>query len=244
MGFESGDTPSRSASEKGADLALTNARQLLRSAEVLAREESFGVAMSLAVVAAEEAIKASALASYWKNGASEGDQYKFQEHLKDHGVRHISGELTTMIFDRIINPIIEMQQQFSSAVDVGDSKEEAAINAVEEFFDTFKSQMDSKSSARQDMQEKRRKWRKADSARKRGLYVDYDEGEWESPQDVDSEDYEGFHDLVAELIDRIDHMIDFIKNDFDPDNVPEVPDSLEDDPIEALRRLIEEKHRS
>jgi AbiV family abortive infection protein len=230
MSLGNGDTPSKSDAPEGARLAANNAKELAQSAQRLEESDQHGHALSLAVLSIEEAIKAFALASYATGLFSIApDEQNTQKHFHDllsrHDPRHLFGQgtLLMMLLMKGIaekkgissvrkddgTPNLELVEELSSASmkrlkevvqEAGDGEGKPELSDLASVLGEPEARLFEI-------------WDDADEKKKRGLYVDLDEGEWLSPQSLEPDSCREFIKLSEALVDGYTKFVEALNGD-------------------------------
>ncbi len=147
----------------GSRLAIKNARILLTSAEALAANRAYGVANSLLIESAEEAVKAGLLAA--AGLGSKDAQKNLSAAFVGHKHKHMQG---------LIPHLPDIAAKWIKVLKSTPPKDlprpgSPAVGFDPEGIFTW--------------------WAHAEVTRVAGFYVDFRDGRWQTPEDITAEDY-------------------------------------------------------
>lgn len=166
----------------GVETTYKNSQVLLCGARDASLRNSYGLASSLAVLSAEESVKALGIVSQCLTFDKE--VIKLKKYFRSHSHKHKAG----LIF---IGTIM-FSNYLMSEVDIIESDENIPNEEkMEHFLEKAKNLTEKDVSVELDTFTKALSWSKsADSVKQEGLYVDYKNGKWISPSQVSHETYE------------------------------------------------------
>jgi AbiV family abortive infection protein len=179
--------PDPSDTPVGARLALENAERHLRCAEILASKDEFGPAISHVVLAGEEAVKGSHLASCGLYML--GDEFGFSKILHRHGAKHeVAAVIGIMswVSAELLRRIPEILSQHA------DPTSEEYTSASKNMFSEVGKMGSNFASGRppdNPLNTAINFWKRANDMKNAGLYVDYINGSWRSPSNIGQEEF-------------------------------------------------------
>ncbi len=187
---------------EGYKVSYENAKSLFESAEMLALEKKYGIAISLLILSVEEGSKAISFLSSFLEG---DNKIKSWPDIIDHKVKldKIRGLLMHLEFiDIFVNEPIRHKEKLQKA----ESHEE--VNIIRnEIFDKALFNLGEMAD------DKSRKWSKfnnwwkdANNQKKKGLYVDLNNNKFVSPSDVKKPKYDKTKTMVQLFFERIDQI--------------------------------------
>lgn len=226
-------TPPMDKCLHGAKLAVENAESLLESAEQIAEIENYGHATSLLVLAGEEAFKA--LAFMCRHDGleitSRLEDWRM-DMMQDHQTRHQYAAGSAVML-RIIAIIMKSAEAFQERREEGiEAAREARMEVVKEESARL---LDPESSASKKLDSEIDWWKQANDLKEEGFYVDYGPGEWESPDQLDEEDYERAKEIVVNWVELLGGVVEGREN-ASQDTVEAVSDAQK----EMIKELSDE----
>lgn len=196
------DSKDRAFYQKGFDLSIQNSKSLLKVAEKSAECGEFGIACSLNVLSAEEAVKAC-LILFELNNYSDQKNKDFPKIFSDHKFKHNlikdliefvslvsnSYKKENISLDQIVEQIEGLPEEYKSNNKINSEKIsklkyilENEIIKYEEFEDAMK-------------------WcQNANDLKKNGFYVGLNNNEWLSPQEISKTQFETDKKFTASLL--------------------------------------------
>jgi AbiV family abortive infection protein len=175
----------------GYHLAVENADVLFNVATKAAEDNNFGVACSLNILSAEEAIKAVFLIS--KHNYPNSEITDFQEVFKDHKIKHKNLKSFLGISKKHIDNIFEMYSIFLKVEELSDFlPEDRKKKLKEEFSDIhYHGQRISKLKENEiDLAEALNWLDTANNDKNNGFYVGIRNDTWQTPKNFDKTKYE------------------------------------------------------
>jgi AbiV family abortive infection protein len=177
--------------KEGYNLTLANVKSLMRVSNIAAETEDFGIACSLNILAAEEALKALFLIIKYHN--PKGNINNFEKIFRFHTVKH--DELKALIriqeiiqaknreFINLLEPILNGLNRMTEDYKV---KNLETLNSLNDDYNWFKKQSQSNFNLEEILA-----WLKdANSDKNKGLYVDKLDNKWISPTEVSQVKFE------------------------------------------------------
>lgn len=172
----------------GADLALTNSKDLFASAELILGN-NIGHATSLLILSSEEAAKAIVLFAESNNMRIDPDGVK--PYLSKHKIKH---ELLLLLIFTSEWLSIKEDDAIKAFASMKDTN-------VEEFMGLFVDGANTVSDAGSVQYKNARDWlRTANNVKNSGLYVDFIDGSWVTPKKISKEFYNRSKTVVENLI--------------------------------------------
>lgn len=189
--------------KKGGNECLKSALNHLEAAKLLSEKEMFGLACSHLVLAAEEASKAYILLARVIMGN------KKKKNFKDYFTKHKVKQDFLQGFSVFVKLIDTMYQdlfkwQFELEPDDLTDEELERVNTEQEervknHIEWLKAQMEDKS----DLDNLSTWWQHANQLKNTGFYVDYNNANWQSPQEITSTEYDESFEIVNIILDKV-----------------------------------------
>lgn len=198
--------------KEGYDLTVANVRSLIRVSNKAAETEDFGIACSLNILAAEEALKALFLII--KHYNPEGNINNFDKIFRSHPVKH--DELKEIIkfqdviqaqnrqFLNMLEPVLSDINKMTEDYKVRNLE---IINSLNDDYIWFKQQ----SERSFDLDNILTWLRDANNDKNRGLYVDKSNNKWISPSDVTKEKFENEKHFTQSILDHVLNLEEVFK---------------------------------
>ncbi len=199
----------------GYEIAIDNARRLHKIANKAAEELAFGIACSLSILSAEEAMKAfSLLVKHFNPNETIDD---FEKIFSDHKTKHQHLPETVDLFETIIelvytehgivNYLFEMMDRLASEIPA--EKRQKFLEDRETLSATL-GKYRKPPTSKIDIEKAKEWWKKANSIKNRGFYVDRSNGTWHNPNSFTKENYleaEQFTFPIIKNADKIKNLI-------------------------------------
>ena len=182
----------------GYKLAFENANSLFKIASLSAKENEFGIACSLSILAAEESIKAIYLIfKYFDDKTEVAD---FDKIFKNHKTKHEYFPETSSYFQSAVEIFYTKEGLYNYIMDminrlIPESKRQAFLDEYKIGFDCLKEvqlldSLDFKFDSKIDIEKEKEWWKNANLEKNRGLYVDKVENAWHDPKSFTKEKYD------------------------------------------------------
>lgn len=174
----------------GYSIAMENSKALLRIADKAAEENEYGIACSLNVLAAEEAIKASVILTKHYNPLL--DKKDFEEVFNNHKKKHLLIQLMTFLAKYMINSISEQYLKHKKIFDAVEQMPESERSKFKNQYRYFYEHIDWAKEQKLfiDSYEAAFKWwLHANDEKKFGLYTDLKNQKWHNPRHFSKEKY-------------------------------------------------------
>lgn len=191
--------------KEGYQLALGNAKALKRVAELSALEGEFGIACSINILAAEEAIKAVVILT--KHYHPQMDSKDFAEVFTSHKNKHSLIQFLTVLSKISVNMVYEKFQEQKKYFDIVDTLPAEEAKRIKERYKYLYKVMDwvKKQKPVVDSFDAALKWwGEANLQKNKGLYVDIIDKKWHNPRNFSKEKYEQERYFTDTLIDYIE----------------------------------------
>lgn len=191
--------------KEGYKLALDNAKSLNKIADISAAKEEFGIACSLNILAAEEAIKAVVILT--KHYHPQMDSKEFAETFTSHKNKHSLIQFLTILSKISINMIYDKFQEQKHYFDIVETFPEEEAKKFKEKYKYLYKVVDwvkIQKPAVDNFDEAFKWWTQANLQKNRGLYVDIVDKKWHNPRAFTKEKYERERQYTATLIDYIE----------------------------------------
>lgn len=187
---------------QGSELALNNAGNLFGVAELAAKSAQYGVATSLLILSAEEAIKAGMLLIKQCDPSLGLDD--IGDYFSKHPVKHrmiASIEIWHSFFDIMLNARLEPIIALSSKVKLPSKKElkEARDQGVQNLIVA----LEQLASGASELYSNQAWWNGANIQKNQGLYVNIVGQNWEAPGSITKNDYLKAKKIVAEFKEKV-----------------------------------------
>ncbi len=177
--------------KEGYDLAIQNSKSLFKISENAALGNEFGIACSLNILSAEEALKASFLII--KHYNPKGQINEFDKIFKDHKIKHEQLKQFVEFQDKmqiqlkaqiaILEPLINLARQMSKETQ---EKNKTDLFSLEETLTWLKQRSKTKLNFGEILN-----WLKnANNIKNRGFYLDRQNDKWLAPQNITIEKYD------------------------------------------------------
>jgi AbiV family abortive infection protein len=193
--------------KEGYLISLENSKALSKVADQAAGSSEFGIATSLNILAAEEAIKSVAILTKFYFPEFEN------EHLKpifsDHPIKHKNIIAFTFIIDfyidTIYNAYLELQQEFKKIEFLPEVQKRAIKNNTPTLNRNINWILEQKSK-KLSFNELFEWWNTANKEKNHGFYVDKKNNTWHNPRLISKESYEKGKTYTLNLIDYCEHL--------------------------------------
>ncbi|MBN1187368.1 MAG: AbiV family abortive infection protein [Bacteroidales bacterium] len=189
----------------GYNIALENAKSLVKVAQNSADTNEFGIACSLNILAAEEAIKAVVILT--RHYFPQMDTDEFKETFKSHNKKHKSIQLLTFISKYFIDSIYAKYEENKYYFDVVNQLPEETANEIKEkykyFYKTIESVKKHKNKSDK-FDEAIKWWEEANLVKNRGFYVDIVNNKWHNPRTFTKDQFDREKQYTIDLIEYIE----------------------------------------
>lgn len=172
-----------------------NGRNLLRISQYCAKEQDYGLARSLAILGAEEHIKATIIFLH-----SEGIQVYRVNQLNKAATNHHTNRHETVMLLNTLFGIQDFTENLKALLEPRQVKSNP-FTALKDVFESFRSMSSSDVYSW---------WKNAETYKQRGFYTDYSDGLL-SPGSIVKEDY----DKTLEIIDLLQDTLKRVKLNFE-----------------------------
>ena len=198
--------------KEGYDLTLTNVKNLIQVSINAAETENFGIACSLNILAAEEALKALFLII--KHYNPEGNINNFDKIFRFHTVKH--EELRQIIkFQEVIQAKIKESLNMLEPVLAGINKMTEdykvrnleIINSLNDDYIWFKEQ----SQLNFNLEDILTWLKDANKDKNKGLYVDKSNDNWISPSEIPKQKFENEKHFTQSILDHVLNLEEVFK---------------------------------
>lgn len=175
--------------KEGFNSVLHNANAHFQSAQILANNKLFGIAVSHLILATEEAVKAF---HFWAKMLLPKEDIDITGVFSSHPTKHQSA---VDIADFIAKLQLEYRaiatEQILQCPDFSEQQKNIVAKdkiLVDLKFNELKSE------------KVRNWWRQANSIKNKGFYVDYKDENWVKPDDIDKKEYEKTYPITGQYI--------------------------------------------
>lgn len=186
--------------EEGYKSAIVNARNQLQAAEALSKLNNYGLAVSILILASEEAVKAFSIYAKGLFKESPFPDYNkiFQSHdVKIEQIRGIVlfGELFKRMSDLVYFPIYLSLDGSSEEI------EKTRNEGFKNFINWLNTDATSKYS---NLHRQMKWWKHAKNLKEDGIYVRPNGKGWHLPEKIQRKTYQITYDYVSEIIDVVE----------------------------------------
>ncbi|MFT4017688.1 MAG: AbiV family abortive infection protein [Agriterribacter sp.] len=191
--------------KEGYKLALGNAKSLNTVADISATKNEFGIACSLNILAAEEAIKAVVILT--KHYHPQMDAKEFSDTFTSHKSKHSLIQVLTILWKISINMLYDKYQEQKYYFDIVETfPEEEAKKFKEKHKYLYKvvGWVKRQKPAIDIFDEALKWWTQANLQKNRGLYVDIVDKKWHNPRSFTKQKYEQERKYTETLIEYIE----------------------------------------
>lgn len=189
----------------GHKLTLENAKALTRVSQKSAELEEYGIACSLNILAAEEAIKSVViLTKHYFPFVSSKD---FKEVFRSHKKKHHGIMLLTFLTKYLIDNIYDKYQKDKHLFDYVEQLPEKESNQFKKKYKYFYKSIEfvKKNKTKSErFEEAIVWWNKANDDKNKGLYVDLINKKWHSPRNISKDKFLRESAYVYDLIEYIE----------------------------------------
>ncbi|HBF89352.1 MAG TPA: hypothetical protein DDX39_11990 [Bacteroidales bacterium] len=183
----------------GAEYALENAKKQFEAAELIAEKKNYGLACSLMVLSAEEALKAFAL--FGDDFLPDYSGIDFTELFSSHNyklnlIRSAIGLRTIVqtLNKNINEPVIEnIEKPIDEIIEIRSKGIDNFVNWVENEISSKKTELSSQLGW----------WKQAEALKEDGFYIKYNNQGWHSPLKIKRARYDKTKKYVKDFIDMI-----------------------------------------
>ena len=184
----------------GYELAILNANNHIKVAELTSKEICYGIANSHLVLAAEEAIKAYMIFTRAYDPTFEIKDFDkfFENHKhKHHAISELSYQhvFWTKILEISTNPFYELLKKDDfSTDDVINAKDKGVDNLIE-WLETIP-----------EIDHDEQWWNEANNNKNRGFYINKNNNTWQSPNDITEQQYNESYKIVRSIVDIVNKL--------------------------------------
>jgi AbiV family abortive infection protein len=219
--------PTAEQAKEGCDLAIRNAERLIACGKLLADEASYGPAVSLTVLGAEEAIKGVMLAAISAGFAF--DASSIREFLTRHKPRHAVAALWVLysfVMTKWMSIIEDLKEEYPNHQ--GDGYESARKQKVADLVAELNALADAPAAGHPVLNELDW-WRDSDTIKQCGFYVDFSQDGWGVPESLDEDDFEQASEAASRAMDYAHSAAQFLEK---------VPTDIRDQYISRMRHTL------
>lgn len=189
----------------GYKLALDNSKALVKVSKKSADLEEYGIACSLNILAAEEAIKAVViLTKHYFPFVSSKD---FKEIFKSHKKKHQGIMLLTFLTKYLIDHIYDKYQTDKHLFDFVEQLPEEESKQLKKKYEYFYKSIEFAKTNKEKSErfDKAIKWwNQANDDKNKGFYVDLVNKKWHNPRNIEKSKFIAESSYVADLIEYIE----------------------------------------
>ena len=200
---------------EGFKLALDNSFRLKKIADLSFAEGEYGIACSLNVLAAEEAVKASFILIKHHNPDAEIDNFEaiFTKHIIKHN--HLKG--IALIREIQFKRDKKLLEEFDKLFLVPDNIEEKVLSNFSPYFE-IKERVKQFEETNISYKEIELWLDRANNDKNNGFYVDLKNGKWTTPNSFTKERYllqSKYTEVILDYIKHMENMLLYVKNNKD-----------------------------
>ncbi len=200
----------------GYEMTIKNAKRLNKLANISAEQKEFGIACSLSILAAEEAIKAFFILAQHYNKIDVIDD--FEQIFKEHKTKHSYIPVTSHLFEVLINIVFinggMLKYLYEALLQIIEEIPKVEQQKIRKGLAPFlkllkeKSPQESKTVNAKDAMNW---WSHANSLKQRGLYVNKTTNRWMNPEDITEIDYNNTTKFTSPIVMHSDRIYELIK---------------------------------
>ncbi len=192
---------------KGFRLTFENAQRLYNAAKVLEKKEEFAIANSLLILSAEEGIKAYTILNQYFFPNKKFDD--FDKYSKDHKQKlktiksvSIISQIAEKFYELFYVPIIE------NTIESKEDKKTIRHNSFQNLLTWLENEAKLKHT---ELSKQSAWWMHANTMKKNGFYVSYNNGQWTNPSSIKKDNYLKSKKHVSTFINQVDvlYNLDF-----------------------------------